>query len=340
MAMLLARIRFAVGACVLLGLIALAMPARAQQPNPDGSANPTASSVKEDQLLREMRIISGRGSIPDVKSYNIEQPAGRSWRQFHEVWLPRLGGAAILLMLAALVLFYLIRGMVRIEAGRSGRTLVRFSTLERLVHWMTAASFVALALSGLNITFGKRLLEPWIGPEAFAAWSQWAKYAHNYLSFPFTLGVVVILLMWVAWNIPDKADVAWIKRGGGIVGHEHPPAGRFNAGQKLIYWIVVIGGGAVAASGYLLMFPFYATDIAGMQLDQMVHGIVALLFVAVMIAHAYIGTVGMEGAFEGMWDGTVDVSWAKQHHSTWLDQEIASGHATPPPPQGRMAPAE
>jgi formate dehydrogenase subunit gamma len=243
MAMLLARIRFAVGACVLLGLIALAMPARAQQPNPDGSANPTASSVKEDQLLREMRIISGRGSIPDVKSYNIEQPAGRSWRQFHEVWLPRLGGAAILLMLAALVLFYLIRGMVRIEAGRSGRTLVRFSTLERLVHWMTAASFVALALSGLNITFGKRLLEPWIGPEAFAAWSQWAKYAHNYLSFPFTLGVVVILLMWVAWNIPDKADVAWIKRGGGIVGHEHPPAGRFNAGQKLIYWIVVIGGG-------------------------------------------------------------------------------------------------
>jgi formate dehydrogenase subunit gamma len=340
MAMLTARIRLAIGACVLLGLIVLAMPARAQQLNPDGSPNPTASSVKEDQLLREMRIISGRGTIPDVKSYNIEQPAGRNWRQFHEVWLPRLGAAAILLMLAALVLFYLIRGMIRIEAGRSGRTLVRFSTFERLVHWTTATSFVALALTGLNITFGKRLLEPLIGPEAFAAWSQWAKYAHNYLSFPFTLGVVVILLMWVAWNIPDKMDVEWIEKGGGILGHEHPPAGRFNAGQKLIYWIVVIGGGTVATSGYLLMFPFYATAIAGMQLDQMVHGIAAVLFVGVMIAHAYIGTIGMEGAFEGMWDGTVDVNWAKQHHSAWLEQEIASGHATPPPPQGRMAPAE
>ena len=340
MARLFARIRFSVVALAFLSLLACAMPASAQQRNPDGSANPTASSVKEDQLLREMRIINGRGSIPDAKSYNIEQPAGRDWRQFHEVWLPWLGGLVILGMLAFLVLFYLIRGMVRMEAGRSGRTLVRFNAFERLVHWTTATCFVALALSGLNITFGKRLLLPLIGPEAFAAWSQWAKLAHNYLSFPFTLGVIVILLMWVAWNIPDKTDIEWLKAGGGIVGHKHPPAGRFNAGQKMIYWIVVIGGGAVAASGYLLMFPFYATDIAGMQLVQMVHGIAAVLFVSVMIAHAYIGTIGMEGAFEAMWDGTVDVNWAKEHHSAWLEQEIASGHATPPPPQGRVAPAE
>jgi formate dehydrogenase subunit gamma len=344
MAMHLARIRFAVGAFLLLGLIALATPASAQQPGPGNAVNPTASSVKEEQLLREMRIISGRGSIPDVKSYNIEQPAGRVWRQFHEVWLPRLGGAAILGMLAVLVVFYLIRGMVRIESGRSGRTLVRFNGFERLVHWMTATCFIALALSGLNITFGKDLLLPAIGPQAFAAWSQWAKYAHNYLSFPFTLGVVAILLMWVAWNIPGKMDVAWIKAGGGMVGQQHPPAGRFNAGQKMIYWIVVIGGGAVAASGYLLMFPFYATDIAGMQWAQMVHGIVAVLFVAAMIAHAYIGTIGMEGAFEAMWDGTVDVNWAKEHHSAWLDEAIADGPKTDgpktPPPQSRMAPAE
>ena len=57
---------------------------------------------------------------------------------------------------------------------------------ERFVHWMTAVCFIVLALSGLNITFGKDLLLPLIGPEAFTGWSQWAKYAHNYLSFPFT----------------------------------------------------------------------------------------------------------------------------------------------------------
>ena len=339
MAMLLARIRFAAGAFAVLGLIALAAPAIAQQPDPNSPVNPTASSVKEDQLLRQMRIISGRGSIPDIKSHNIIQPAGRDWRRFHEVWLPRLGGAAILVMLVGLVLFYLIRGMVRIEAGRSGRTLVRFNTFERLVHWMTATCFVALALSGLNITFGKRLLLPLVGPEAFSAWSQWTKYAHNYLSFPFTLGVVAIFLMWVAWNIPNQMDIAWLKAGGGIVGSKHPPAGRFNAGQKAIYWIVVIGGSTVAASGYMLMFPFYLADIAGMQWAQMVHGIVAVLFVAVMIAHVYIGTIGMEGAVEAMWDGTVDVNWAQQHHSAWLADEVASGHTTPHA-EGRMAPAE
>jgi formate dehydrogenase subunit gamma len=339
MAMLLARIRFAVGAFMLLGLIALAMPARAQEPIPNVPVNPTASSVKEEELLREMRIINGRGSIPDVKSYNIEQPAGRDWRQFHEVWLPWLGGAAVLGMLAVLVLFYLIRGKICLEAGRSGRMLVRFSGFERLVHWMTATCFVVLALTGLNITFGKDLLRPLIGPEAFSAWSQWAKYAHNYLSFPFTLGVVLILLMWLAGNIPNKMDIAWIKQGGGIVGHQHPPAGRFNAGKKVIYWIVVLGGGAVVVSGYFLLFPFYATNIAGMQSAQMVHGIVAVLFVAVMIAHVYIGTIGMEGAFEGMWDGIVDVNWAKEHHSAWFEKEVAGGH-TAPPPQGRMAAAE
>jgi formate dehydrogenase subunit gamma len=77
-----------------------------------------------------------------------------------------------------------------------------------------------------------------------------------------------------------------------------------------------------------------------MQIAQIVHGIVAVLFVAVMIAHIYIGTIGMEGAFEGMWDGTVDVNWAKEHHSLWLERETAEGHVGAPPPKGKMQPAE
>ena len=221
--------------------------------------------------------------------------------------------------------------MVRIESGRSGRVLVRFSGFERLVHWMTATCFIILGISGLNITFGKPLLLPLIGPEAFTTWSLWAKYAHNYLSFPFTLGVVLIFLMWIAWNFPTRVDVNWLREGGGIVGHKHPAADRFNAGQKMVYWIVVLGGGAVAASGYVLMFPFYGTNVAEMQLAEIVHGVVAVLFVAAMLGHIYIGTLGMEGAFEAMWDGTVDVNWAKEHHSIWLEKEASRGNLTVPP---------
>jgi formate dehydrogenase subunit gamma len=324
------RIRVVAGALLLLLVAVLAVPSVAQRVdrNPDGSVNPTASAVNERELLQKLGQIDGRVSIPAQRAGVLIQPAGREWREFHEVTLRIIGAVAILGMLALLVIFYLWRGMVRLEAGRSGRTLVRFNAFERGVHWLTATCFIILAISGLNITFGRPLLLPLMGPEAFTAWSQWAKYAHNFLSFPFTLGVVLIFLMWIAGNMPNRVDVQWLKTGGGLVGHGHPPAQRFNAGQKMIYWIVVIGGGITAATGYLLLFPFYTTNIAGMQSAQMLHAVVSMLFIAVMIAHIYIGTIGMEGAFEAMGTGEVDVNWAKQHHSLWLEEEKARANDT------------
>ena len=320
MTALMARLRIVVGALALLALAGSFSPVAAQQPN---SVDPTKSAVSEEQLLQQFKTIQGRGSIPDTKSYTLEQPAGRDWRHFHEVTLRWIGAVAILGILAVLVIFYLSRGMVRIESGRSGRTIVRFNAGERFVHWMTATCFIILALSGLNITFGRPLLLPLMRPEAFTAWSEWAKYAHNYLSFPFTLGVVLIFLLWIAGNIPNRVDIEWFKRGGGMMGHDHPPAYRFNGGQKLIYWIVVLGGGAMAVSGYVLIFPFYGTDIQSMQNAEMVHGVIAMLFIAAMLGHIYIGTIGMEGAFEAMGEGTVDINWAKEHHKLWLEQESA-----------------
>jgi formate dehydrogenase subunit gamma len=293
-------------------------PVKAQQPN---LVDPNADAVKEQTLLQQMQRIQGFGSIPDVKSFVIEQPMGRVWRQFRDGWLPWIGAIAILGMIALLVIFYLWRGRVRLKSGWSGVTIVRFNAFERFVHWMTATCFIILALSGLNITFGKRLLLPLVGPTAFSSWSLAAKYAHNFLSFPFALGVILIFVMWLAGNIPNRVDVEWFKRGGGLIGDDHPPADRFNGGQKAVYWIVVLGGTAVALSGYVLMFPFYGTNIAGMQLAQVIHSLVAVLFVAVMLAHIYIGTLGMEGAFEAMGEGVVDLNWAKEHHSLWVEQE-------------------
>ncbi len=337
MAGFLARARHIIGAFAVALILACALPAFAQQPT---SVNPTAQSVKEDQLLKGLKVISGRGSIPDTKSYNLEQPAGRDWRQFHEVTLRWIGAIAILGMAILLVVFYLIRGQVKIHNGFSGRRIVRFNAFERMIHWMTATCFIILAISGLNITFGKPVLLPLIGEGAFAAWAQWAKYAHNYLSFPFAIGVVCIFLMWIAGNIPNRVDLVWLKEGGGIVGDKEPPSYRFNGGQKMIYWIVVIGGTLIAASGYLLMFPFYLTDIQGMQLAQTVHAVIAVLFVAAMLGHIYIGTIGMEGAFEAMGEGTVDLNWAKQHHNLWLKDEMARVGPNESQSQAAATPAE
>lgn len=339
MTALLAKSRFVIGALLLLCAVALAMPAVAQDRNPDGSVNPTASAVNEAQLLQQLRQIDGRVTIPNTKAGVLIQPAGQDWRHFHQVTMYWIGAISIVGMLAILVIFYLARGMVKIQNGRSGRTITRFNGFERFVHWMTASCFIVLAVSGLNITFGRALLLPLMGPDAFTGWSQWGKYAHNYLSFPFTIGVILIFLMWIGGNLPSSRDGEWIRRGGGIFGDDHPPAGRFNLGQKMIYWIVVLGGGAVAITGYILMFPFFGgITIAGMQLAQIIHGVVALLFIAAMLAHIYIGSIGMEGAFEAMGSGEVDVNWAKQHHSIWLEEEMNKSKVGGATPQG--APAE
>ena len=331
MAALFSRLRFILGALALCLAVSLAAPGPAS-----AQTNPNAAAVKEQQLLDQLKLIQGRGTIPDVKSYVIEHPAGRDWRQFHTVWLKWIGGIAILGMLALLVLFYLWRGTIRIEGGRSGRKMVRFTGFERFVHWLTASTFVILGITGLNITFGRALILPWLGPEAFSAWSEWAKYAHNYLSFAFTIGVVLMMLMWIGQNFPTAADIQWFKMGGGMgKGGGHAPAYKFNAGQKLLYWFIVFGGAAMIISGYMLLFPFYGgLTVGNMELAEIFHGVVGVLFVALIIAHIYLGTLGMEGAFESMSDGTVDLNWAKEHHPLWVEEEQRSGGAglvTPTP---------
>jgi formate dehydrogenase subunit gamma len=332
------HIRFAVGAFALLFLLAVAAPAFAQQQ--PSKVDPAADAVKEQQLLQQLHTIKGLGTIPDTKSYVLEHPAGRNWQDFHNVWLRWIGIIFILGMLALLIVFYLWRGMVRLQSGRSGRTIVRFNWFERFVHWMTATCFVILAITGLNVTFGRPIFLGTFGSETFSTWSQWAKYAHNYLSFPFTIGVILIFFMWIAGNIPNKVDIEWLKRGGGIVNNDHPPAYRFNAGQKGIYWIVVIGGTLMAISGYVLLFPFYGTDIDSMQTAEIAHGVIAMLFIAAMLGHIYIGTIGMEGAFEAMGTGSVDVNWAKEHHNLWLEEEQARTGPGRTQPQPSATPAE
>ncbi|CAN5432426.1 formate dehydrogenase subunit gamma [soil metagenome] len=321
LASLLTRLR---GALMMVALLVItAAPAMAQKLNPDGSPNPDASHVSEQQVLKMFPRVEGRIDIPDAKAAVLIQPMGRTWDYFHEVLLH--WGAAIVLLgtVALLAIAYLVMGRLRIEAGRSGITIVRFKAIERFSHWLVAASFVVLGLTGLNITFGKRLLLPLIGPQAFSDISQIAKYVHNFGSFAFVVGLVLILVIFIRDNFPAKVDIEWLKQGGGFVKHKHAPAGRFNLGEKVVFWLSIAAGIAVSASGYLLLFPFSVTDIAGMQLAQVVHAVVAVLFVALILAHIYIGTVGMEGAFEAMGTGEVDINWAKEHHDQWLAKQLA-----------------
>jgi formate dehydrogenase subunit gamma len=339
MSMLLARIRLLVGSLALLMTITAVAPSAAQQRNADGTPNPTASAVDEQTLLREFPRVEGRIDIPNPREAVLIQPAGRTWDYFHEVILHWFGAIVILGMIAVLAIGYLIIGRIRISNGRSGTKIPRFNGFERFSHWLTAVSFVVLGLTGLNITFGKILLLPVLGPDRFSDLSQACKYVHNFVSFSFVIGFILIVELWIKDNIPRQVDVTWLKEGGGFIKSKNPPAGRFNAGEKLVFWLALAAGASVIVSGYFLMFPFYLTDIAGMQIAQVVHAVIALLFISLILAHIYIGTLGMEGAFEAMAEGTVDLNWAKEHHSLWFD-EMADRAANEIHDQPSPAPAE
>ena len=337
MAKLVRHMRLIVGALALAIIVAMAAPVSAQQPN---QVNPNADAVKEQQLLEQLKVIQGRGTIPDVRSYVLEHPAGREWRQFHTVTLKWIGGISIIGMLVVLVLFYLWRGPMRVKSGYSGINILRFDVLERFVHWLTAVTFVILGLTGLNITFGRMLLLPWMGPDAFSAWSEWAKYVHNFLSFGFTLGVLLMFVMWIGRNLPTIADVQWLKQGGGMfdkTNSTHAPAHKFNAGQKILFWLIILASAAMIISGFMLLFPFYSgLTVGNMELAEIFHAVVGVLFVALILGHIYLGTVGMEGAFGAMADGNVDLNWAKEHHNLWAKEEIQPDKVK----GGAMRPAE
>lgn len=334
------------GAVLLIGMLVAGglefAPAQAQQQGQvPGEALGSASDAELWRKIREGQNFTS--SLPDRQAGVLIQSEGETWRSIRNGPLSTYGVWGMIGMIALLALFFLIRGRVRIDAGKSGHEVTRFGFLERFTHWLTAASFIVLALTGLNLLYGRYALRPVMGDAAFATMTLWGKYLHNYLAFAFMLGIVLMLVLWVRHNLPSRTDLVWIAKGGGFFSrHSHPPANKFNAGQKLIFWLVILGGFSVSFSGIMLLFPFQLSAFDGtfqaingvlgtslptgltvmeeMQLAQVWHAIIGLALIVVIIAHIYIGTIGMEGAFEAMGSGRVDENWAKEHHSLWVER--------------------
>lgn len=298
--------------------------------------------------------VSAGGDVATV----LMQTGGMRWLQFREGPLSTygaylLGGTVILL-----ILFYLIRGKVRIDGEKTGRTITRFKAVERFGHWLLAGSFIVLGLTGLISLFGRTVLIPLFGKDSFSTIAVGSKWVHNNISWAFILGLLMIFVMWVAHNIPNKTDIGWVAKGGGLLKKGvHPPARKFNFGQKIIFWSVILLGSSIALTGVSLLFPFQmpmfdatfnklnalgipqtlgmgelATSLspqAEMQLTQLWHAIVAFILMAIIIAHIYIGSIGMEGAYDAMGSGEVEEQWAREHHSIWVAEELEKSAKAP-----------
>jgi formate dehydrogenase subunit gamma len=310
----------------------------------------TRGGQSDPELWRALRYGSAdvttqsRSPASDV----LIQDSGMWWLTFRQGPLATYGGYLLLGTIALLALFYMLRGRIRIDGAKTGRTVTRFKAIERFAHWMMGGAFVLLGITGLVSLFGRKFIIPLFGHDSFALVALASKWVHNNVSWAFMIGLTMVFFMWVLENIPNKHDLRWIAVGGGLLSKGvHPPAKKFNAGQKVIFWSVIVFGVSISVSGLSLLFPFELpmfgktftilnatglpqmlgfdlpmtlTPHAEMQYAQLWHAMMAFVLMAIVIAHIYIGSVGMEGAYDAMGSGEVEEQWAREHHSLWLEE--------------------
>lgn len=283
--------------------------------------------------------VSGYTAVKGQETDVLIASGGTRWQALRDGPVAKYAPWGIVGMLIIVALYHLIHGRTRLDEPRSGRTIKRWNWIDRVVHWVTAVSFIALAVTGLSMLIGKMVLIPLLGKAGFSLWAQASITIHNVVGPVFSVGIVLMIVMWIWHNIPNAVDVQWFKQGGGVIGKGHPSAGRMNGGEKVWFWLVTLAGLVVCLTGLLMVAPSYGIAIPGwldflpmeegsrgqMQQANLIHAVLSLGWAAVAVGHIYIGTAGTEGALEGMTTGYVSTEWAKQHHDLWYEQMEAEG---------------
>jgi len=315
---------------------------------PDASADPKYAGQSNAErgkvqpgsnapLWRDVgKGVTGTSSLPlsqAPEAGNLIQPfvqypgsrltnGGEAWRQVRNGLLIPYGGALLFIVLLALGIFYLTKGPLGGRLLDTGRKIERFTPLERAAHWSNAIAFVVLGVSGIVMAFGKFFILPVIGTTLFG-WLTFAlKNAHNFMGPLFAVSLLIVVVTFIKDNIASAADFVWLSRLGGLLGGKEVPSHRFNAGEKgLFWWGVTIPGIVVVSSGLFLdkLLPDMLYLRGDMQIAHMLHLVGALIMMALIMGHIYMGTVGTKGAYQAMRSGYVDEAWAKEHHELWYD---------------------
>ena len=295
----------------------------------NAAAEETAAANPRSEYWREVRDgESGYSAVRGGESGVLVNAEGQNWRRIRNGWIANIAPWLILGVLGMLAAYHVLHGQNKIAAPLSGRKVLRWKTYERVLHFAMAGLFVVLAITGLSLLFGRALLIPALGKDAFAAYAAVAKDLHNYLGPAFAVVLSAVVILWMRHNIFNAHDIEWLKRWGGLFGSgAHPRAGRMNGGEKIWFWIITLVGGAVCISGFVLDFPNFGQARETMQAASIVHAALGAGWIAVALGHIYIGTLGTEGALEGMTTGYVSEEWARQHHDLWLEEIQKSGAA-------------
>lgn len=290
------------------------------------AAEPTSASNPRSNYWRAVRGgAEGYTAVKGQETNVLIQSSGENWRRLRNGPVATIGSYLIFISLITLLLYHLKSGGMKLDNGRSGKTVTRWEIFDRIIHWSVASLFILLAITGLSMMFGRAVLIPLLGGDGFAAYASIAIIIHNYLGPLFMAVLLILILSWMKHNVINGNDIKWFKAGGGgIIGNQHVSCGRFNGGEKVWFWIVTLLGLTVGITGLILDFPNFEQVRSTMQNANLIHGALSIVWIAVAFGHIYIGTIGSEGSLDGMLTGEVDENWAKQHHDLWYD-EVKNG---------------
>jgi formate dehydrogenase subunit gamma len=276
----------------------------------------------------------------DINAYQTTQVRGREtnvliqtegemWRRIRNGPVTVYGGWLVVIAFLVILLFYWRRGEIMLHEPRTGREILRFTSWERILHWTTAVVFVILAVSGIFMLFGRYVLLPIFGYKIFSALTVLGKNLHNFLGPLFVVCTVLMVFTFIRDNFFRSHYWTWLRRFGDFLKGRHVPAGRFNAGEKIWFWLGVLTLGiVVSVTGLVLDFPNFGQTRETMQIANVIHAVAAVGYIALSLGHIYLGTIGLEGSYDAMRHGTVDETWAKEHHELWY-REVMAGRARP-----------
>jgi formate dehydrogenase subunit gamma len=257
--------------------------------------------------------------------------AGEAWREVRNNWIVPYGGSLIVIWAVALAIFYFTRGRIgHADAiGGGGMVIERFTPFERAAHWTNAIAFSVLAISGIVMAFGRFFLLPVLGRQLYGPLTYILKNLHNFFGPLFTVSLIIVIITFIKDEFPRRGDLNWLVKAGNVFKKdaEEPPTHRFNAGEKVVFWLgAVVLGFFVVSSGLSLdkLLPGIEYTRQTMQWSHMFHATAAVLMICILGFHAYLGTAGVRGAYTAMRNGYVDEVWAHEHHGYWLE-DIRSG---------------
>ena len=250
---------------------------------------------------------------------------GQTWRAAR-VPIATVGGLLIALALVGLAVFYAI---TRHDDGRSqaaaSAIIERFTPADRMAHWLLAIVWVDArdhrahpVARQVGAAAAHRL------HAVLVARGAGEEPAQLHRTDPDRRGAVAVH--------PLRPRQRHRRRGHQVVPQHHAAIsrgtstrrGKFNAGEKLVFWLVlVLFSTVLVVTGLILVFPNFDQTRSTMQLSNIVHMVAAYVAIALACVHIYLGTIGMTGAYRAMRDGYVDASWAEHHHSRWYEEVVA-----------------